>query len=113
MRRGLDGVLVLEGGSWRVCRSPTLAQGQTGSDGGGARSPAGPPSQPIFNEEPGLWGPLVSAEAFTSRRGLRHLFIFSAVMHELPEKRVKVQAFLDAGITAKEQARAAGMAVTR
>ena len=97
------GVLVREGGSWRVCRSPTLAQGQTGS-----------PSQPIFNEEPGLWGPLVSAEAFTSgRRGLRHLFIFSAVMHELPEKRVKVQAFLDAGITAKEQARAAGTAVTR
>ena len=80
----------------------------------GARSPAGSPSQPTFNEEPGLWGPLVSAEAFTSgRRGLRHLFIFSAVMHELPEKRVKVQAFLDAGITAKEQARAAGTAVTR
>lgn len=56
----------------------------------------------------------MSAEAFTSgRRGLRHLFIFSAVMHELPEKRVKVRAFLDAGITAKEQARAAGTAATR
>ena len=41
------------------------------------------------------------------------LFIFSAIMHELPEKRLKVWAFLDAGITAKEQARAAGTAVTR
>ena len=51
-------------------------------------------------------GVLVFAEAFISGgRGLRHLFIFSAIMHELPEKRLKVRAFLDAGITAKEQAR--------
>lgn len=54
------------------------------------------------------------AEAFiSSGQGLRHLFIFSAIMHELPEKRLKVWAFLDTGITAKEQARAAGTAVTR
>lgn len=60
------------------------------------------------------WWPLVFVDVcIIGERGLRHLFIFSAVMHELPEKRLKVRASLVAGITAKDQARASGMAVTR
>lgn len=58
--------------------------------------------------------PLVFVDVYIIReRGLRHLLTFSAVAHELPEKRLKVRASLDAGITAKDQARASGMAVTR
>ena len=60
------------------------------------------------------WGPLVFVDVcIVGERGLRHLFIFSAVMHELPEKRLRVRAFLHDGISAKDQARASGTAVTR
>lgn len=39
-------------------------------------------------------------------RSRRHLFILSALMHELPEKSLKAGdgAFLDAGITAEDRA---------
>ena len=125
MRRGHHrgpgaGGRVIEG-----LHSPTLIQGQAGSGQsplpagqmrGTARPPAGPPHTPFLMSlgGVGVGGVLVFAEAFiSSGQGLRHLFIFSAIMQELPEKRLKVWAFLDAGITAKEQARAAGTAVTR
>lgn len=69
---------------------------------GAARSSAGPPSHPIFNREkskllhstsmwlmhPGVCRCL-HQRGKQPEHGLRHLFILSALMHELPEKRLK------------------------